>query len=130
MGYTWVHLGVAGDVQSQYLSNVARHLVSGNVSLTHRRFTLSVGGLYKVRAAQQTTPSATTNFAELTHPSYAVFNARLELALLPERRVAGGPGPKFVQRPLLRPAGRADAHPLAHGRRARGVEAVGGVVKS
>ena len=84
VGYTWVHLGVAGDVQSQYLSNVARHLVSGNVSLTHRRGTLSVGGLYKVRAAQQTTPSATTNFAELT-PHYAVFNARLELALLPER---------------------------------------------
>ena len=84
VGYTWVHLGVAGDVQSQYLSNVARHLVSGNVSLTHPRATLSVGGLYKVRAAQQTTPSAATNLARLT-PSYAVFNARLELALLPER---------------------------------------------
>ncbi len=84
VGYTWVHLDVAGNVQSQYLSNVARHLVSGNVSLIHRRFTLSVGGLYKVRAGQQTVPSATTNFAELT-PSYAVFNARLDLALLPER---------------------------------------------
>ena len=84
VGYTWVHLNVAGDVQSQYLSNVAQHLVSGNVSLTHQRFTLSVGGLYKVRAGQQTVPSATTNLAVLT-PSYAVFNARLELALLPER---------------------------------------------
>ncbi len=84
VGYTWVHLDVAGDVQSQYLSNVARHLVSGNVSLVHPRFTLSVAGLYKVRAGQQTVPSATTNLAELT-PSYAVFNARLELALLPER---------------------------------------------
>ncbi|WP_223650389.1 TonB-dependent receptor plug domain-containing protein [Hymenobacter psoromatis] len=84
VGYTWVHLGVAGDVQSQYLSNVARHLVSGNLSLVHQRFTLSVGGLYKVRAAQQTVPSASTNLAVLT-PSYAVFNARLELALLPER---------------------------------------------
>jgi len=84
VGYTWVHLDVAGNVQSQYLSNVARHLVAGNVSLIHRRFTLSVGGLYKVRAGQQTVPSATTNFAELT-PSYAVFNARLDLALLPER---------------------------------------------
>ena len=84
VGYTWVHLDVAGDVQSQYLSNVARHLVSGNVSLVHQRFTLSVGGLYKVRAAQQTVPSASTNLAVLT-PSYAVFNARLELALLPER---------------------------------------------
>jgi vitamin B12 transporter len=84
VGYTWVHLNVAGDVQSQYLSNVARHLVSGNVSLVHQRFTLSVGGLYKVRAGQQTVPSASTNLAVLT-PSYAVFNARLELALLPER---------------------------------------------
>lgn len=84
VGYTWVHLDVAGNVQSQYLSNVARHLVSGNVSLIHRRFTLSVGGLYKVRASQQTVPSATTNLAVLT-PSYAVFNARLDLALLPER---------------------------------------------
>ncbi len=84
VGYTWVHLDVAGDVQSQYLSNVARHLVSGNVSLVHPRFTLSVGGLYKVRAGQQTVPSASTNFAELT-PSYAVFNARLDLAVLPER---------------------------------------------
>ena len=84
VGYTWVHLGVAGDVQSQYLSNVARHLVSGNVSLIHQRFTLSVGGLYKVRAGQQTVASTSTNFAELT-PSYAVFNTRLELALLPER---------------------------------------------
>ncbi len=91
VGYTWVHLGVAGDVQSQYLSNVARHLVSGNVSLVQQRFTLSVGGLYKVRAAQQTTPSATTNFARLT-PSYAVFNARLELALLPERLWLVGQG--------------------------------------
>ena len=84
VGYTWVHLGVAGNVQSQYLSNVARHLVAGNVSLIHQRFTLSVGGLYKVRAGQQTVPSATTNLAVLT-PSYAVFNARLDLALLPGR---------------------------------------------
>jgi vitamin B12 transporter len=84
VSYTWVHLNVEGDVQSQYLSNVARNLVTGNVSLTHRRATLAFGGVYKQRAGQQTVASASTNFAELT-PSYAVFNARLDLALLPER---------------------------------------------
>jgi vitamin B12 transporter len=86
VGYTYVNLNTEGDVQSQYLSNVARHLVAGNVSLTHRRFTLAVGGLYKVRAGQNTivTPTNGQLVASLT-PSYAVFNARLDLALLPER---------------------------------------------
>jgi iron complex outermembrane receptor protein len=84
VGYTYTHLDVAGDVVSQYLSNVAKQLVSGNVSLTHRRFTVGVGGVYKQRTGQQTTPSATVNDAVLT-PSYAVFNARLDVALLPER---------------------------------------------
>jgi vitamin B12 transporter len=86
VGYTWVNLNTEGDVQSQYLSNVARHLVSGNVSFTHRRFTLSFGGLYKVRAGQATTVTATNGqLAATLTPSYAVFNARLDLALLPER---------------------------------------------
>ncbi|MGI4762600.1 MAG: TonB-dependent receptor plug domain-containing protein, partial [Janthinobacterium lividum] len=86
VGYTWVNLNTEGDVQSQYLSNVARHLVSGNVSLTHRRFTLAFGGLYKVRAGQSTTVTATNGqLAATLTPSYAVFNARLDVALLPER---------------------------------------------
>jgi vitamin B12 transporter len=86
VGYTWVNLNTEGDVQSQYLSNVARHLVSGNVSLTHRRFTLAFGGLYKVRAGQSTTVTATNGqLAATLTPRYAVFNARLDLALLPER---------------------------------------------
>jgi len=86
VGYTWVNLTTEGDVQSQYLSNVARHLVSGNVSLTHRRFTLAFGGLYKVRAGQTTTVTPTNGqLAATLTPSYAVFNARLDLALLPER---------------------------------------------
>jgi iron complex outermembrane receptor protein len=80
VGYTWVHLSKEGDVVSQYLSNVARHLVSGNVSLTHRRGTLTLGGLFKQRDAQ----AAAAISRELT-PSYAVFNARLDLALVPER---------------------------------------------
>jgi vitamin B12 transporter len=80
VGYTWVHLATEGDVVSQYLSNVARHLVAGSVSLTHRRGTLTVSGLYKVRDAQ----AAAAISRELT-PSYAVFNGRLDVALLPER---------------------------------------------
>ena len=84
VGYTFTHVGVDGDIVSQYLSNVARHLVSGNLALTHRRFVLALGGTFKQRTAQQTVPSATTLDTQLT-PSYAVFNARLDLALLPER---------------------------------------------
>jgi vitamin B12 transporter len=80
VGYTWVHLNTAGSVQSQYLSNVARHLLTGTVSLTHKRFTATLSGLYKKRDAQ----AVATISRELT-PSYAVFNARLDLALLPER---------------------------------------------
>lgn len=84
VGYTFTHLDVDGDIVSQYLSNVAKQLVSGNVSLVHRRFTASVGGVYKQRAAQQTTPSLTINDAVLT-PSYVVINSRLDVTLLPER---------------------------------------------
>ncbi|MBJ6109962.1 TonB-dependent receptor [Hymenobacter sp. BT523] len=84
VGYTYTQLDVAGDVVSQYLSNVAKQLITGNVSLTHRRFSVGVGGVYKQRAGQRTTPSATVNDAELT-PSYVVINGRLDVALLPGR---------------------------------------------
>jgi len=80
VGYTWVHLSKEGDVVSQYLTNVARHLVTGTVSLTHRRGVLTVSGLYKQRDAQ-----AAANISRELTPSYAVFNGRLDVALLPER---------------------------------------------
>ncbi|RZK21196.1 MAG: TonB-dependent receptor, partial [Hymenobacter sp.] len=80
VGYTWVHLATEGDIVSQYLSNVARHLVAGSASVTHRRGAFTISGLYKVRDAQ----AAAAISRELT-PSYAVFNARLDVALLPER---------------------------------------------
>ncbi len=89
VGYTYVHLRTDGDVVSQYLSNVARHLVAGTVGLTHRRFSASLGALYKQRNAQQTAPSPTAIRSELT-PSYAVFNLRAEVALLPGRLWALG----------------------------------------
>ena len=80
VSYTWIHLNKEGDVVSQYLANVARHLVTGTVSVTHRRGTLTVSGLFKQRDAQ----AAAAISRELT-PSYAVFNGRLDVALLPER---------------------------------------------
>ena len=86
VGYTYTRLNVAGDIVSQYLGNVARHLVSGNLSLVQRRFTLAVGGVYKERAGQQTTVTPTNGQLNVAlSPSYVVFNARLEAALLPER---------------------------------------------
>ncbi|MCI1187194.1 TonB-dependent receptor [Hymenobacter sp. DH14] len=84
VGYTYTHLNVDGNITSQYLSNVARQLVSGNVSLVHRRFTASLGGVYKQRTGQQAFASATANEAQLT-PDYVVINGRLDVALLPER---------------------------------------------
>ena len=84
VGYTFVHLNTEGDVVSQYLSNVARHLVAGTVGLTHRRFNVSIGGLYKQRNARQVDASPTSIGSVLT-PSYAVFNVRAEVALLPGR---------------------------------------------
>ena len=51
-----------------------------------RRFTVAVGGVYKQRTAQQTTVTPTNGqLAVALTPSYVVFNARLEAALLPER---------------------------------------------
>jgi hypothetical protein len=127
VGYTYVNLNTEGDVQSQYLSNVARHLVAGNVSLTHRRFTLAVGGLYKVRAGQNTTVTP-TNGQLVAHAELRRLQRPPRPGSAARARVAGGPGPKPVQRPVLGPAGGPDAHPLAHGRRARGAaEVIGGV---
>ena len=86
VGYTYTRLNVAGDIVSQYLGNVARHLVSGNLSLVQRRFTVAVGGVYKERTAQQTTVTPTNGQLDVAlSPNYVVFNARLEAALLPER---------------------------------------------
>ena len=79
VGYTYTHLNVDGSIVSQYLSNVARQLVSGNLSLVHRRFTASLGGVYKQRAGLP----PVGDFALAT--DYVVINGRLDVALLPER---------------------------------------------
>jgi vitamin B12 transporter len=79
VGYTYTHLNVDGNIVSQYLSNVAKQLVSGNVSLVHRRFTASLGGVYKQRAGAPPLGDFTLS------SDYVVINGRLDVALLPER---------------------------------------------
>ena len=79
VGYTYTHLNVDGNIVSQYLSNVARQLVSGNVSLVHRRFTASLGGVYKQRAGLPPVGDFTLS------SDYVVINGRLDVAVLPER---------------------------------------------
>jgi len=85
LGYTYVNLDNRSGVASQYLSNVARHLVTGAVSLTHRRANFAFSGVFKQRTAQQTDPASATALPSVLTPTYAVFNARLEVALLPGR---------------------------------------------
>ena len=78
-GYTY--LTNSASVTSQYLSNFARQQVTGTVTLRASRagsFTLS--GLYKERNAAE----AAKISRQLT-ANYAVFNARLEVAVVPER---------------------------------------------
>ena len=118
VGYTYTHLNVDGSIVSQYLSNVAKQLISGNLSLVHRRFTASLGGVYKQRAGLPPVGRL--------HPV-----VRLRGHQRPARRgaaarapVGGGPGPEPVRREICRPAGRPNARPLADGRRAAGAAAV------
>lgn len=78
-GYTY--LTNSADVASQYLSNFARHQVTGTLTLRAGRVgSLKLSGLYKVRGAAE----AASVSRQLT-ADYAVFNARLEAAVLPER---------------------------------------------
>ncbi len=68
----------AENIAAQYLANIARHVVSGAVSLTSRWLNGSLNGLWKQPAA-----AAAINRTQRTE--HLVFNARLEAALLPER---------------------------------------------
>ena len=80
VGYTYVHVTNAQNIASQYLANIARHVISGTVGLTSRRVNGSVSGLWKQRDG---VAAAAINRTQ--HTEYLVFNARLEAALLPER---------------------------------------------
>ena len=80
VGYTYVHVANAQNIASQYLANIARHVVSGTVALSSRRVNGSLSGLWKQRDGVAAAAIARTQRTE-----YVVFNARLEAALLPER---------------------------------------------
>ena len=78
-GYTY--LTNSSPVVSQYLGAFARHQVTGTVTLRAGRYgSLSVSGLYKERDEAKVDAISRRLTAD-----YAVFNARLEAAVVPER---------------------------------------------
>ena len=80
LGYTYVRVTNAENIASQYLANIARHVVSGTVSLSTKRVNGSLSGLWKQRDR-----AAAASINRTLNPEYTVFNARLEVALLPQR---------------------------------------------
>ncbi|HEX8330304.1 MAG TPA: TonB-dependent receptor [Hymenobacter sp.] len=80
LGYTLVKVTNAESIASQYLANIARHVVSGTVGITSNRVNASFSGLWKQRDA-----NAVAAISRVQRPEYAVFNARLEAAILPQR---------------------------------------------
>lgn len=80
VGYTYVRVTNAENIASQYLANIARHVVSGTVGLTSHRVNGSLSGLWKQRDG-----NAAALINRTLRPEYVVFNARLEVALLPQR---------------------------------------------
>ncbi|MBD2767750.1 TonB-dependent receptor [Hymenobacter sp. BT664] len=80
VGYTYVRVANAENIASQYLANIARHVVSGTVGLTSNRVNGSLSGLWKQRDA-----NAAALINRTQRREYVVFNARLEVAMLPQR---------------------------------------------
>ena len=80
VGYTYVHVANTENIASQYLANIARHVVAGTLSVTSNRVNGSLSGLWKQRDG-----SAVAAISRTQRTEYAVFNARLEAALLPQR---------------------------------------------
>lgn len=80
MGYTYVKVTNAENIASQYLANIARQVVSGTVGVTSHRVNGSLSGLWKQRDGAAVAAINRTQGTE-----YLIFNARLEVALLPGR---------------------------------------------
>ncbi|MBF9237345.1 TonB-dependent receptor [Hymenobacter sp. BT683] len=80
VGYTYVKVTNAENIASQYLANIARQVISGTVGFTTKRVNGSLSGLWKQRDASAVAAISRTQAAE-----YMVFNARLEVAVLPQR---------------------------------------------
>lgn len=79
-GYTYVKVNNAADLASQYLANIARHVIAGTLAVQAHQVNASLSGLWKQRDGAAV---AAINRVEKTE--YLVFNARLEVALLPGR---------------------------------------------
>ncbi|MFC7668408.1 TonB-dependent receptor plug domain-containing protein [Hymenobacter humi] len=80
LGYTYVRVTNAENIASQYLANIARQVASGTVSLSTTRVNGSLSGLWKQRDR-----NAAAGINRTLDPEYMVFNARLEVALLPKK---------------------------------------------
>ena len=80
VGHTCVRVNNAENIASQYLTNIARHVISGTLGLTSRRLNGSLSGLWKQRDGAA---AAAINRTKRTE--HLVFNGRLEAVLLPER---------------------------------------------
>jgi iron complex outermembrane receptor protein len=81
-GYAFYANAGADSLVSKYLSNRARHLLTGWAVLQGNRISLSVSGLYKVREADQ----APAIEAELS-PAYGMVQVRAEWRLWRQLRV-------------------------------------------
>jgi iron complex outermembrane receptor protein len=80
LGYTYVRVTNAENIASQYLANIARQVVSGTVGVSTTRVNASLSGLWKQR-----NPNAAATISRTLGSEYAVFNARLEVAVLPKK---------------------------------------------
>ena len=78
LGYTYVRVTNAENIASQYLANIARHVVVGTASVSSRRVNGSLSGLWKQRDG-----AAAAAIGRVLRPEYLVFNARAEVALRP-----------------------------------------------
>ena len=80
VGYTLLQSNNADSIVSKYLANHARHLLSANLILSHRAFTLSFNGLWKARDPER----APAIESELTG-SYTLWNGRVEYGFCKNR---------------------------------------------
>ena len=80
VGYTYVNVARPEYIVSQYLANIARQVVSGTVGITSHRINASLSGLWKQRNG-----AAVAAISRAQATEYTVFNARLEVAVLPKK---------------------------------------------
>lgn len=79
IGYLFLKTSNEADEVSKYIANHSHHLVTGSVSVQHKRFQCSLTTLFKNRDDDQ----AESINATLT-PDYMVWNGQLQIAIVPE----------------------------------------------